>query len=361
MTRLATFRALGVLAIAFAGVSFAAAVEPALTAEKAGEDFVFQGEYAGMLNANGERFQQGVQVIARGDGRFDAVGYRGGLPGAGWDGNDKIKGTGRRDGNEVVIENAERTAKAVIRDGKMTISIDGVDRGTLDRVERKSDTLGKKPPAGAVVLFSGKESDLANFRDGARFEKGHLREGFTSKQQFGDYTLHLEFLLSFMPEATGQARSNSGVYQQGRYEVQVLDSFGLEGADNECGGIYKAKAPGVNMCLPPLQWQTYDIDFTSAKYDAAGEKTSPARMTVKHNGVVIHDQVAVPAGTPGGTQAEGPGPGPIFVQNHGHPLGFRNIWVVSELIRVTTPSIFFTVSRRSPIRSVACAVISSMP
>jgi hypothetical protein len=136
-------------------------------------------------------------------------------------------------------------------------------------------------------------------------------------------------MLSYMPEARGQGRSNSGVYQQGRYEVQVLDSFGLEGADNECGGIYKAKAPRINMCLPPLQWQTYDIDFTAAKFDG-DKKTAPARMTVKHNGVTIHDNVEVPAGTPGGTQGEGPGPGPLFVQNHGNPVFFQNIWVVPK-------------------------------
>jgi len=327
MTRL---NALWGLALLGAGVPWAAAAEPALSPEQADEDFAFQGEYEGTLNIDGQAIKQGVQVIARGNGRFDGVGFHGGLPGAGWDGSEKATGSGQRDGDELVIENAEGNAKAIIRDGKMTISVDGIDLGTLDRVERKSETLGKNPPSGAVILFSGKESDLANFRDGARFEKGHLREGFTSKDEFGDYTLHLEFMLSYMPEARGQARSNSGVYQQGRYEVQILDSFGLAGADNEYGGIYKARAPSVNMCFQPLLWQTYDIDFTAARYNESGKKTAPARMTVRHNGVVIHDNVTVPAGTPGGTQAEGPGPGPIFVQNHGNPLYFRNIWVVKK-------------------------------
>lgn len=309
---------------------FMSAAEPATSPEKADEDFKYQGEYEGTIERDGDRFQQGVQVIALGNGKFDAVGYHGGLPGAGWEGGDKVNGSGERRGSEVVITNAEGNAKAVIREGKMTLSIDGEEVGTLDRVVRKSDTLGAKPPEGAVVLFSGKEADLMNFKEGARFDDGRLREGFTSKQEFGDYKLHIEFMLSYMPEARGQARSNSGVYQQGRYEVQVLDSFGLEGADNECGGIYKAKAPSVNMCLPPLQWQTYDIDFTSAKYDDAGKKTAPARMTVMHNGVLIHENVEVPAGTPGGTQAEGPGPGPLFVQNHGDPVFFNNIWIVEK-------------------------------
>jgi hypothetical protein len=328
MKRLTSHPFLWSVAVLAVGLA-AHAAEPATSPEKADEDFKFQGEYEGEIERDGDRFQQGVQVIARGDGKFDAIGYHGGLPGAGWEGGDKVSGSGERRGSEVVITNAEENAKAVIRDGKMTLSIDGEEVATLKRVVRKSDTLGAKPPEGAVVLFSDKEADLTNFKEGARFDDGRLREGFTSKQEFGDYKLHLEFMLSYMPAARGQARSNSGVYQQGRYEVQVLDSFGLEGADNECGGIYKAKAPRINMCLPPLQWQTYDIEFTAAKYDG-DKKTAPARMTVKHNGVMIHENVEVPAGTPGGTQAEGPGTGPLFVQNHGNPVFFKNIWVVPK-------------------------------
>jgi len=328
MKRLAPYPTLWSVALLAAGLA-AHAAEPATAPEKADEDFKFQGEYEGTIERDGNRFQQGVQVIALGNGKFDAVAYHGGLPGAGWEEGEKHRGSGERRGNEVVITNAEGNAKAVIRDGNMMLSIDGDELGTLSRVVRKSDTLGAKPPEGAVVLFAGKETDLENFQQGARFDDGRLREGVTSKEEFGDYKLHLEFMLSYMPEARGQARSNSGVYQQGRYEVQVLDSFGLEGADNECGGIYKAKAPRINMCLPPLQWQTYDIDFTAAKYDGE-KKTAPARMTVKHNGVMIHDNVAVPAGTPGGTQAEGPGTGPLFVQNHGNPVFFKNIWIVPK-------------------------------
>jgi hypothetical protein len=132
-----------------------------------------------------------------------------------------------------------------------------------------------------------------------------------------------------MPTARDQGRGNSGVYIQSRYEVQVLDSFGLEGEDNECGGIYSIAKPAVNMCLPPLAWQTYDIDFTAARYDEQGNKTKNARVTIKHNGVVIHDNLELPHGTPG-RNAEGPGPDALFLQDHGNPVAFRNIWAVEK-------------------------------
>jgi hypothetical protein len=132
-----------------------------------------------------------------------------------------------------------------------------------------------------------------------------------------------------MPAGKDQGRGNSGVYLQGRYEVQILDSFGLAGEHNECGGIYSVKAPDVNMCYPPLAWQTYDIDFTAAEF-ADGKKVKDARMTVKHNGVVIHENVAVPKATTAAILGEGPEPGPIYLQDHGNPVRFRNVWVVEK-------------------------------
>lgn len=156
---------------------------------------------------------------------------------------------------------------------------------------------------------------------------GTLMSGVTSKDKFNDYTLHLEFLLSWMPEARGQGRSNSGVYLHDCYEIQVLDSFGLEGRNNECGGFYSIREPDVNMCLPPLAWQTYDIDFTAPKYQE-GKKVANARIRVRHNGVVIHD-MELPRNNPG-RQGEGPGPRPLHLQGHGNQVQYRNIWVVEK-------------------------------
>jgi hypothetical protein len=149
-----------------------------------------------------------------------------------------------------------------------------------------------------------------------------------SKQKFTDFFLHIEFRTPFMPDQTGQKRGNSGVYLQGRYEVQVLDSYGLEGADNECGGIYKVARPRVNMCAPPLQWQTYDITFTAARFDTGGIKVTPARITVIHNGIPIHENLILPGPTGGALDQNENKAGGIMLQDHGNLVQFRNIWVV---------------------------------
>jgi pectin methylesterase-like acyl-CoA thioesterase len=116
------------------------------------------------------------------------------------------------------------------------------------------------------------------------------------------------------------------MYLLDQYECQVLDSFGLAGLDNECGGIYKVARPNVNMCLPPLSWQTYDVDFTAAKFDKTGKKVSPAVTTIRHNGVVIHEKLTLKVTAGGGQNDEKPGA--LYLQNHGDPVRFRNIWIV---------------------------------
>jgi hypothetical protein len=289
-------------------------------------DFAFQGEYIGEVPTDDGDVKHGVQIIALGKGEFSAKVYRGGLPGDGWDKEETLERDGGRRQGDAVVFPGDDGGRAVIRDGKITVS--GNNEFVLTKVERKSPTLGKKPPEGAIVLFDGKSAD--EFENGRLTEDGLLMQGVTSKRTFNDCELHLEFRLPYMPEARGQGRGNSGLYVHGRYELQMLDSFGLEGLDNECGGFYQIVKPSENMCYPPLAWQTYDIDFTAAKFDASGKKTKNARVTVRHNGVVIHDDLELPKNTPGNLLPENAEPGPIFLQDHGNPVRYRNIWVVEK-------------------------------
>jgi hypothetical protein len=244
---------------------------------------------------------------------------------------------GALEGDAVIFKNA--VWEATVANGELRgKSADGQVQ-VLKRVERQSPTLGAKPPAGAIVLFDGTNGDAwtggkprkgEKERDSNMDRDGNLMCGVLSKREFGDFTLHVEFRTPFIPAARGQGRGNSGVYLQDRYEVQVLDSFGLKGENNECGGLYTKHKPRVNMCFPPLSWQTYDIDFESAKWDADGKKTKNAIVTVKHNGVLIHDHAEVDDATRSSGRKDGPGPGPIQLQNHGNPVVFRNIWIVER-------------------------------
>lgn len=292
-------------------------------------DFKFQGEYLGSPDSD-PGVKVGVQVVALGEGQFEFTAYIGGLPGAGWSrGDESIKGTGKLDGDTVKLASEGNQGSGIIKDGVLTVMDEnGQKMGTWKKVDRTSPTLGAKPPEGAIVLFDGSTADT--FENGKLVEDMYLgATNTTSKETFRDHKLHVEFRTPFMPKSRGQGRGNSGVYVQSRFEVQVLDSFGLEGKDNECGGLYSVGQPEVNMCFPPLSWQTYDIDFTSARYDEAGNKTADARITVRHNGVIVHDDAVLPRGTPG-SQPEGAADLGLFLQDHGNPVVFRNIWAIRK-------------------------------
>lgn len=293
------------------------------------EDFSIQGEYRGEINGR----PVGVHVMALGGGTFEAVGYPGGLPGGGWDGKreelKRVKSTREPGAATVTFTSEEAGLKAEAGNQTMLVfDLQGTRLAELSRVERESPTLGAAPPAGAVVLFDGKGTN--RFPKSRVTDDGLLMEGVTSEDKFTDFTLHLEFRLPYMPDARGQGRGNSGLYLQGRYEVQMLDSFTLNGEDNECGGLYKIARPAVNLCYPPLSWQTYDVEFTAAKYDAQGAKTANARITVKHNGTVIHQNQELPAPTTSAPVKEENTPGPIYLQNHNNPVRYRNIWVLPK-------------------------------
>ncbi len=293
-------------------------------------DFAWSGEYLQIpKSARSELSRIGTEVISRGGGEFEIVTFDGGLPGLDDNARRNKSNSGKMNEGVVTLRNNKGTYS--LSNGKLDFMLNG-RTAPSNRMYRESPTLGAKPPANAIVLFD-KPEDLKNWTGmkTVKLSDGEFRGvGGRTKQKFQSFTLHLEFRLPWMPNSTGQARGNSGVYLQDRYEIQVLDSFGLAGKDNECGGIYKESAPKVNMCFPPMTWQTYDIDFTAAQF-ADGKKVKPAVVTVKHNGVVIHDKLELKNNTPGGgITKEIPEPGAIFLQNHSDPVVYRNVWIVEK-------------------------------
>ena len=317
-------------------------------------DFRLQGEYAGEIPGDGP---VGCQVIALAEGAFQAVVFQGGLPGAGWDGKSRslLDGALTSDtdasfkpaagtkkylaalpsefsATEKFPPEGQKSYTGTLAGGKFVGKNSAGDSFQLNRVIRVSPTMGVAAPSGAIVLFNG--SNIDEWKGGRLDEKTHFLntdgKDIVSKRKFTNYTMHLEFMLPYRPSGRGQGRGNSGFYQVDLYEMQILDSFGLEGKNNECGGIYTLAVPKVNMCLPPLAWQTYDVEFDSAKVDAEGKKTAPAIFTARHNGVLIHDKLAL-SGKTGGSRMEPEGtPGPIKLQGHGNPVQFRNVWLIER-------------------------------
>ena len=293
--------------------------ETFLDPAKAGQDYTDQGEYKNDWG--------GAQIIALGDDKFRMVTYRGGLPGEGWDKEYRQEINGKREGDKIVFTSTNNY-RAELSLGKITIQSDAGGPWTMEKTERKSPTLGAMPPAGAIVLFDGSNAD--GWKGAHMDDRGLLQAGTTSKRKFTNFTMHLEFLLPFKPLGRGQDRGNSGVYLLDRYECQVLDSFGLKGENNECGGFYQQAKPDVNMCFPPLTWQTYDFDVVASKFDDTGKKLKNTVVTVKHNGVVIHDKLELKRETPGGGMTEVADGGGIQLQGHGNPVYYRNIWLVPK-------------------------------
>jgi len=193
--------------------------------------------------------------------------------------------------------------------------------------------LRAKPPEGAVVLFDGKSLEGWVKTDGKTAADWPAGDGiFTvgrgnimTQKRFGNFQLHLEFNVPYMPRAHGQARGNSGVFLAGIHELQVLDSYGLKLKDNDCGAIYKQIVPAVNACKPPLQWQTYDVTFRKAVVEGS-KVVKKARVTVIQNGLTTIDNAEIST-TPGGIDLPEGRDGPIMLQDHGNPVDYRNIWI----------------------------------
>ena len=309
-------------------------------------DYQTQGEYKG---AN-----FGVQVIALGNDSFSAVVYLGGLPGDGWDTKNKIILDGQKSGQTTNFKSStgprkyyeldakkftpvkkfppqgQQTCTASLSQGTFTLNLSD-QTYALTKINRQSPSLGAPAPENAIVLYDGSSNDaFTGGRIDAKTKSLHTdAKDFYTKEKFNNYTMHIEFMTPYMPAYRGAKRGNSGIYQVWDYELQVLDSFGLDGVHSECGGIYKTQAPKINMCYPPLTWQTYDIEFTNSVFKD-GKKVSSAFITVKHNGVLVHDKTEIPAKTGGSRKTPEGQPGPFRFQGHGNKIQYRNIWLIKK-------------------------------
>jgi len=276
-----------------------------LTPEDGGTDYSLQGEYAGTVGAE----KWAAQVVAKGDGKFEVYFLAGGLPGAGWDAKTRTRADAKTAEGKTIFD--ADGWKGTLGPGKLAGTKDAV-AFAFAKVERTSPRAGAKPPEGAVVLFDGAKVD--EWKNGKIVEEKHLYCGTTALKKYLIAKLHLEFRTPFQPKASGQGRGNSGIKFNGD-EIQVLDSFGLDGKVNECGAWYNKRKPDVNLCLPPLVWQTYDVTFTPTE-------DGKLLATVEHNGVVVHDK------HPLATKADAPLG--ILLQDHRNPVVYRNIWLVER-------------------------------
>jgi hypothetical protein len=268
----------------------------------------------------------GLQLRVVGGENFEGLSYYGGLPGEKAHRPKPMKLIGRRSGDFLVLSGGP-WAIFVDKDGCNLVDKTGKTLGRLTRVERQSPTLGAKPPEHSIVLFDG--SGTEQFQKATMTEDGLLQEGADLKPMIQDFDLHLEFMLPYMPKKEGQARGNSGIYIMSRYECQILDSFAQEAVNNSCGAIYLFKPADVNMCLPPLVWQTYDIRFTAPRWAADKTKIRNARISSWLNGVKVQDDVDVPSST-GHGKPEEPSLLPTLLQDHDCPVRFRNAWIVDR-------------------------------
>lgn len=204
-----------------------------------------------------------------------------------------------------------------------------------DKAPRVISAPEGKPPSDAIILFDGKDLSAWIGQDGKTpnwivgggvmtVNKG----GILTKQEFGDIQLHLEWASPTPPKGTGQDRGNSGVYFQGAYEVQVLDSFGNETYTNGmAGAIYEQSPPMVNAARHAGEWQTYDVVFHAPRFDSAGKVVKRPVITVFWNGVLVQDHVEVEHPTRAAIRDTDHPKGPLFLQDHNHPVKYRNIWV----------------------------------
>ncbi len=313
-----------------------------------------QGEYLG-ISSEGDTLA--LQVVALGGVEFKAALLPGGFPGAGWDGSDWKEATGTAGDSALNLTGDAFSAEWRAEERAFLLRW-GEKQARLSPVQRESPTFGAPPPTGALALFDGSGLEAWTSarlsEDSAMLPESGTAGGALTKAAFGDFTLHAEFRLPLLPEARGQARANSGIYLQNRYELQILDSFGESysfadtmSAKRVAGAFWEMVAAPVNACYPPGQWQTLDVAFTAARF-TEGVKTALAQVTVRLNGITVHaDQPLINRTLLG--EVESDAPGPFRFQYHGNAVAFRNIWVIPGTGSALSP-------RLAPARRLSTAL-----
>jgi len=293
------------------------------------------GEYAGTFTRPaGIPLRADAKVVAEGGGSYKVI-----LIWREEGKTNRMWWSARTEGNKVLMDGKSETMEmsGSIADKKLSVEIKGSAAGkfSLNLTVRHSPTEGDAPPPGAVILLPYTEGKATSTDEWTNATWKALTDGSmivgkdnnSSKISFGDCRIHVEFFVPFEPDKRGQDRGNSGVFLASRYEIQILDSFGLETKNTECGAIYGVAAPRTNAGYPPGQWQTFDIVFRAPRVD--GEKVvRPAVITVRHNGVKIHDIVKMSMTTTAGVAGPPAETAPLMLQDHGHAVRFRNIWVL---------------------------------
>jgi len=322
----------GLVAAGLAGEPCRGGERPDRRADK--PDDGIMGEYVGTCRVDGKRSEAMARVIGEGNGTYRVRLFTSHA----W-ASKFGELTGTADGKRVALAGdlGGAEAKGTLEGGEALVVESAKGEFSGKYTVRTSPTEGQKPPPGAVVLLpyeAGKKPTLDEWTnqewqpmdDGSVLVQGG---GNVSKREYGSVRLHVEFRCPYQPKARGQGRGNSGVYLHGKYEIQVLDSFGLKGEGNEAGGIYGVSKPKVNPALPPTRWQTYDITFRAPKLDADGAVTKPPVFEkVLFNGVLIQENVEVRKTTTAGMKGKVREVGPLMLQDHGNAVRFRNIWYV---------------------------------
>lgn len=225
----------------------------------------------------------------------------------------------------------KRLILPILAGGVLTAAAQPTTRGIIEKPT-------PEPPDGAVQLVGPDGYKLVPEKEDIpskwTFEDGVLTaspvwDSLVTPENYRDFRLHVEFNVNKTenvddPEKDG----NSGIYIQQRYEIQILNSYGVSEEDYKpsyCGSVYRVKKPDKLVSRKPGEWQSYDIVFRAARYDG-DKKTENARITVFQNGELIHDDYEIPHKT-GAGKPEGPEPGPIKLQGHHNPVKFRNVWV----------------------------------